>query len=108
MLEAIDKGMTALHYQKMAGTAAVFVVAGRDKASPVERDGLVWTREELHLDQLSSQRQIKPTMATVLALEGLEEYDQPNDGDIRQVAAINEHFVYHQPIRGWIQIVFDG
>ena len=84
--------------------SAVFVFSNRDKSSPVERDGLTWTPDELHLDLLASQYQDKPAMATVLALEGLEEYDPPNNGDIRRVNAMDESFIYHEPIRGWVQL----
>ncbi len=91
------------YYKKMAGTAAVFVFADLNKASPVERDGLVWDREELQLDQLSKNGQIKESMASVLALEGLEEYDPPEDGDCRYVEAIGAEFIYFKQKQAWIQ-----
>lgn len=91
-------------YKKMAGTAAVFVNAELAKASPVERDGMVWSAQELHLDELTLQRHIKPEMASVLALEGLEEYDPPQDGDVRLVDSLQANFVYHQRIKGWLQV----
>ena len=104
MLSDNAEYVTANQYKKMAGTSAVFVVSSRNKPSAVERDGLTWTPDELHLDHLSSQYQDKPAMATVLALEGLEEYDPPHNGDIRRVNAMDESFIYHEPIRGWVQL----
>jgi len=82
----------------MAGTSAGF-----DKASPVERDGLEWTVEELHLDKLPTRHTQKSAMPTVLALEGLEYYDMPQNGDVRRVESLNTEFVYFDKIRGWIQ-----
>ena len=90
-------------YKKMAGTSAVFLSADFAKASPVERDGMIWTAKELHLEQLPRQRQKKPTMANALALEGLEEYDLPNNGDVRWVESIGAEFIYFDLIRGWVQ-----
>lgn len=87
----------------MAGTSAVFLSADFAKASPVERDGMIWTAKELHLEQLPRQRQKKPTMANALALEGLEEYDIPNNGDVRWVESIGAEFIYFDLIRGWVQ-----
>ncbi|ODS23994.1 hypothetical protein AB835_05990 [Candidatus Endobugula sertula] len=88
----------------MAGTAAVFISADYQNASPVERDSLVWNAEELHLSELPEQRQQKPAMATVLALEGLEYYDQPENGDIRQVECMGVEFVYSARARAWVQL----
>jgi len=96
--------MSAPAYKKMAGTAAVFLSAEYDHASPVERDGMVWTAEELHLEKLPQQRQQKPEMQTVLALEGLEEYDKPENGDVRKVAAVGCDFIYFEMISGWVQL----
>lgn len=96
--------MLAPAYKKMAGTSAVFLSAAFDKASPVERDGMVWTAEELHLEQLPSQHQQKPVMPNALALEGLEEYDMPQNGDVRRVESIDAEFVYFDVIHGWVQI----
>lgn len=95
--------MHAPAYKKMAGTAAVFLSAGFDKASPVERDGMVWTAQELHLDKLPKEHQRKSMMQTVLALEGLEEYDKPENGDIRCVDSVGSDFVYFELISGWVQ-----
>jgi hypothetical protein len=95
--------MHAPTYKKMAGTAAVFLSSEFDKASPVERDGMVWTAQELHLDKLPKEHHRKPMMQTVLALEGLEEYDKPEDGDIRRVDSVGSDFVYFQRISGWVQ-----
>lgn len=97
--------MLAQAYKKMAGTSAVFLSADFNKASPVERDGMVWSSEELHLEQLPLQCQEKSAMANALALEGLEDYDMPHDGDIRRVESINAEFVYFDRIHGWVQIV---
>ncbi len=96
--------MTEPVYKKMAGTSAVFLFADFAKASPVERDGMIWTAKELHLEQLPRQRQQKSAMANALALEGLEEYDMPNNGDIRRVESIGVEFIYFDLIRGWIQL----
>ena len=96
--------MLAQAYKKMAGTSAVFLSAGFDKAAPVERDGMVWSAEELHLQQLPRQQQRKPPMPNALALEGLEDYDPPQNGDIRRVESIDAEFVYFQRIHGWVQI----
>ena len=96
--------MIAPVFKKMAGTSAVFLSADFAKASPVERDGMIWTAEELHLEQLPLQRQKQSAMANALALEGLEEYDPPNNGDIRRVESIDEDFIYFDLIRGWVQI----
>jgi len=98
------KYVTAAQYKKMAGTSAVFIYADRNQSSPVERDGLTWTQDELHLQHISEKPQEKPAMATVLALEGLEEYDPPSNGDVRKVNAMNELFIYHEAIRGWVQL----
>ena len=54
--------MLASSYKKMAGTSAVFLSADYGGASPVERDGMVWSAEELHLDQLTTDRNPKPAM----------------------------------------------
>ena len=97
--------MNATVYKKMAGTSAVFLSADFAKASPIERDGMIWTSKELHLEQLPSQRQHKPPMANVLALEGLENYDLPDNGDVRRVESIGEEFIYFDLIRGWVQLI---
>ena len=96
--------MQNTHYKKMAGTSAVFVLEDCNRATPVEWDGLVWTGEELNLDSLSSQRTEKPPMASVLALEGLEDYDPPSDGDTRIVNSLNVPFIYLANGRAWIQV----
>mgnify|MGYP007014103423 CR=1 FL=1 len=88
----------------MAGTAAVFVIGNMGHASPVERDGMVWTGEELHLDSIPAHGVVKADMANALALEGLEEYDAPVHGDQRRVNSLDALFVYLAPIRGWVQI----
>ena len=43
-------------------------------------------------------------MANALALEGLEEYDPPGNGDLRFVESIGAEFVYFELMRGWIQL----
>lgn len=97
--------MLAQAYKKMAGTSAVFLSAEFNKASPVERDGMVWSAQELHLEQLPLQYQEKPAMPNALALEGLEDYDMPHNGDLRRVDSVNTEFVYFDRIHGWVQIV---
>ncbi len=96
--------MTPQHYKKMAGTSAVFVLADNHGPSPVERDGLVWTEDELHLSELNQTGQLKPAMANALSLEGLEDYDPPEDGDIRKVESLNYSFVYLRRTHSWIQL----
>lgn len=90
-------------FRKMAGTAAVFVFVDHHGPSPVERDGLVWTAQELHYDDALPLLRQRPAMANALALEGLEEYDQPQHGDVRYVESLGSAFVYWLPVRGWIQ-----
>lgn len=91
-------------YKKMAGTAAVFISADYHNSSPVERDGLIWNAEELHLEELPKQRNTKPAMATVLALEGLEDYEKPTSGDIREVSSMGIRFIYCGRAKAWVQI----
>lgn len=97
--------MLAQSYKKMAGTSAVFLSADHVGASPVERDGMVWSAEELHLNELTSDRNAKPAMQNVLALEGLEDYDIPEDGDVRKVESVGTDFVYFDKIHAWIQLI---
>lgn len=94
-------------YKKMAGTSAVFLAADFGQASPVERDGMEWSATELSLDQIPAQLNVKPDMATVLALEGLEEYDAPSHGDVRRVESVDARFVYLERIKGWVQLMSD-
>jgi hypothetical protein len=91
-------------YKKMAGTSAVFLREDYDGPSPVERDGMIWQAEELHLDELPSEFRPLDDMANVLALEGLEDYDPATHGDIRRVDSVGEYFVYLQRIQGWVQV----
>ena len=91
-------------YKKLAGTSAVFILDSYEGASPVDREGLIWTDSELHLDQMSSDKRPLAAMANGLALEGLEEYDPPSDGDVRQVNSLDASFVYMKSIRGWVQL----
>jgi hypothetical protein len=92
-------------YQKMAGTSAVFLLSDHLKSSPVERDGLTWSAQELRVDKIPKNGEQKSAMANVLALEGLEEYDPPENGDVRFVESIGECFIYSDLIRGWVQSV---
>ena len=91
-------------YKKMAGTSAVFVFADNAISSPVERDGMMWTSAELHLNELASEYYKKPAMANALSLEGLEDYDPPQDGDLREVQSFGCHFVYLGRTHSWIQV----
>ncbi len=92
------------NYKKMAGTSAVFVSTEYTQASPVERDGMIWNSHELHLDDLPSQHQQKAPMSNALALEGLEDYDKPSNGDIRHVESMGVNFIYFEKIQGWVQL----
>jgi hypothetical protein len=91
-------------YKKMAGTSAVFVSAQYPHASPVERDGMVWNTSELHVDDLPDDRRYKASMSNALALEGLEDYDTPSNGDVRHVQSMGIDFIYFEKIHGWIQL----
>jgi hypothetical protein len=91
-------------YKKMAGTSAVFLREDYDGPSPVERDGMIWQAEELHLDELPSEFTPLDAMANVLALEGLEDYDPATHGNIRRVDSVGEYFVYLERIQGWVQV----
>ena len=91
-------------YKKMAGTSAVFLREDYDGPSPVERDGMIWQAEELHLDELPGEFTPLDPMANVLALEGLEDYDPATHGDIRRVDSVGENFVYLERIQGWVQV----
>ena len=93
-----------LGYKRMAGTSAVFLRGDYDGPSPVERDGMVWQADELHLDELPGKLSPLEAMANALALEGLEDYDPATHGDLRRVNSIGEYFVYLEPIRGWVQV----
>jgi hypothetical protein len=95
--------MSTKNYKKMAGTSAVFISTDYSHASPVERDGMVWNEDELHLKDIPEQRNQKPSMSTVLALEGLEDYDKPSDGDVRQVESMGVDFVYIERVHAWVQ-----
>ena len=92
-----------LGYKKMAGTSAVFLREDYDGPSPVERDGMIWQANELHLEDLPGKLTTLTAMANALALEGLEDYDPASHGDVRRVDSVGEHFVYLAQIRGWVQ-----
>lgn len=98
---------STMHYKKMAGTAAVFVLADQHANKPVERQGEIWSAQELHLDTTPAALTSKPSMASSLALEGLESYDPPRHGDVREVSALNASFVYIEAIRGWVELALD-
>lgn len=94
-------------YKKMAGTSAVFIPAGFVPAAPVERDGLIWTDAELGMPDHSLNAQAlqwKLPVDSSLALEGLEEYDPPTEGDARYVNKLGIAFVYVGKIRGWVAL----
>lgn len=92
-------------FKRMAGTAGVFIRTEHNHASPVERDGLIWTDEELKLKTaFFSGSKTKEAMASVLALEGLEEYEPPENGDIRFVDTINSNFIYVREAKAWVQL----
>jgi len=94
-----------MNYKKMAGTAAVFVFADQHADKPVERQGMVWSDKELHLDTVDLNTLTpKDSMATNLALEGLESYDPPSHGDVREVTALRARFVYVEAIKGWVEL----
>ncbi len=95
-------------YQKMAGTSAVFIPTNFSTHSPVERDSMVWTDAELHMPTSPSALHWKPAMESSLALEGLEEYDPPSDGDARYVNKLGMAFVYIGKTRGWVAITAFG
>lgn len=95
-------------YKKMAGTSAVFVAADHSGPSPVERDGLVWTAHELGLDACPRRLRWREPMDSSLALEGLEEYDPPQQGDARYVSKLHAAFVFVEKIRGWVEITAFG
>ncbi len=97
--------MEEIRFKKMAGTSAVFVSSDYEKAAPVERDGLTWSPEELHLSDLPTDLETKTALANVLALEGLEEYDPPLNGDVRHVESMGVDFIYFQRIQGWVQVL---
>jgi hypothetical protein len=91
-------------YKKIAGTSAVFIPADFDHVAPMERDGLIWTAEELSMPTTAQRLLWKPPLESSLALEGLEEYDPPNDKDARFVNKLGTAFVYIGKIRGWVAL----
>ncbi len=93
-----------MNYKKMAGTSAIFVIEGLHANKPVERQGMTWSAQELHLDSIPPVLTPKPEMATSLALEGLESYDAPAHGDVRKVGALDATFVYIAPVKAWIEL----
>jgi len=91
-----------VQYKKVAGTSAVFLKANHKGPSPVERDGLSWSADELNANELSAKL-FKPAVNSVLALEGLEEYDPPTDGDCRTVLSVGSSFVYVAKKKAWVE-----
>lgn len=96
--------MKARIYKKMAGTAAVFIPEDFSHASPVERDGLVWTDAELGMPASPQTLQWMPPLESTLALEGLEEYDPAKEGDARYIHNLGVALVYIGKIRGWVAL----
>ncbi|WP_232305596.1 hypothetical protein [Gilvimarinus polysaccharolyticus] len=90
-------------YKKMAGTSAVFVDENNPSSSAQERDGLTWSAAELHLNDIPAQLARKAPMANSLSLEGLEDYDPPQHGDLRLMQCINSDFVYVASSKAWVQ-----
>ena len=91
-------------YKKMAGTAAVFIEISYPFSSPVERDGMIWSVTELGLQVDPVELRWKQPLANSLALEGLEEYDPPQNGEARYVTSQGVAFYYFQPKKAWIQL----
>jgi hypothetical protein len=99
-----EQGLNMRTYKKMAGTAAVFIPADFPMASPVERDSMIWTDAELSMPESPLPLHWKAAMESSLALEGLEEYEPPSNGDVRYVKNLGIAFVYIGKIRGWVAI----
>ena len=97
-------GSMIMEYRKMAGTSAVFVLAHRHFDAPVDREGMIWNDEELHTNTLPNKLNHKPALSTNLAPEGLEEYDPPCHGDLREVVSLDAHFAYIDSIKGWVEL----
>jgi len=91
-------------YKKMAGTSAVFIPTYFATPSPVERDSMTWTDTELSMSESPLTLLWQPAMDSSLALEGLEEYEPPKNGDARYVKNLGIAFVYIGKIRGWVAI----
>ena len=91
-------------YKKMAGTSAVFIPADFTNSSPVERDGLVWTDDELDMPTTPKKLKWKPPITSTLALEGLEDYDPASIDEARYVINLGIAFVYIEKIRGWVAL----
>lgn len=92
------------HYKKLAGTSAVFIDADHQNASPVERDGMIWSSTELGVEQLSLDLHWKAPIASGLALEGLEDYEPACDGDARFVSSIGVAFAFIKDKKAWVQL----
>ncbi|WP_020210620.1 hypothetical protein [Gilvimarinus chinensis] len=90
-------------YKKMAGTCAVFIDEHDTKSSAQERDGLSWSAQELHVQDIPAQLTRKEPMQNSLLLEGLEDYDPPSHGDVRLMQCMASDFVYIAPAKAWVQ-----
>ena len=66
---------------------------------------MIWSVGKLHFDQISLQRRQKSAMSNALALEGLEDYDPPQNGDTRKVESIAADFIYFDLIHAWIRLI---
>jgi hypothetical protein len=91
-------------YKKLAGTSAVFIDADCSLTMPVERDGMIWSADELGLVDCSISLNWKSPMANGLALEGLESYEPATNGDARFVNSIGVAFTYIEKIHGWVHL----
>lgn len=91
-------------FKKMAGTSAVFVDNDYPFASPVERDGMVWAAAELGISGQAQTLFWKEPLPNTLALEGLEDYDPPQQGDARYVNSQAVAFYFLADKRIWVQL----
>lgn len=96
--------MSTGQFKKLAGTSAVFVRADFAGVIPMERDGLEWSAAELHLEEWPEKLNPLSPMQNALALEGLEDYQPPGHGDLREVVSVGASFVYLRRLRGWVQV----
>ena len=89
-------------FKKMAGTSAVFVAADHAGPSPVERDGLSWTAQELGLDTCPRRLRWREPMDSSLALEGTGRIRSPAAGrcPLRQHIAVGIRVCRQDPRLG--------
>lgn len=105
MMKVATASKRSRFYKKMAGTSAVFIDASHEAASPVERDGMIWSEAELGIGQEQGQELCwRAAVDNTLALEGLEDYNPPQNGDARFVSSQCAAFIYIQPKKAWVQI----